>query len=258
VALEGREGGKGWGGSMTAAVYFIHTDDFDRYYIGSTGSPHTRRKHHFTQLRKGAHHCAPLQRTFAKLGEDALRFSVAATCQSRQAASQLEHDLLGFHFRKPGCLNVSSNGLMPAQCPEVVAKRNATLKGEAHRAKASTLARQWRQENPEAAKAADAKSAATRAGSTAWRAANKERSRQQAAQPGATAAFVERIARYYANGGVNGFAKSVVRIGCDGAEATFPSAQAAARATPGAHFSGISACCLGKRNSNGGYRWRFA
>lgn len=79
-----------------------------------------------------------------------------------------------------------------------------------------------------------------------------------AARPGAIEAFKERIARYYANGGVNGFAKAVVRIGEDGSETAFASASAAVRATPGTHISGISACCLGKRNINGGYRWRFA
>lgn len=242
---------------MNAAVYFIHTADFTHYYIGSTATPARRRKHHFTQLRAGKHHCQPLQRVFHKLGEQGLRFSVAATVDTRDAAAKLEHELLGFHFRKPGCLNVSSNGLMPAQCPHVVAKRNATLKGAEHRAKAAAAARAWRQRNPDAARESDEKSATTRR-SAACIEANRARGREHSARPGATEAFVARIHRYYANGGINGFAKAVIRIAVDASELRFASASAAAKATPGSHISGISACCLGKRNSNGGFRWRFA
>ena len=243
---------------MSGSVYFIHTADFSAYYVGSTGKIKTRRKHHLAALRVGKHHCQPLQRTFAKHGEDALIFSVAATTETRQAASELEHELLGFHFRKPGCLNVSSNGLMPAQCPEVVARRNATLKGQAHREKASTAAKAWRAANPERATAADAKSAATRRNSPAWGAANAERVRAINSTPEAVDAFKKRMERHRQTGALNGFAKAVIRIGNDGTQVRFASAAEAARATPGSHFGSISRCCLGQGKSSGGYGWWFA
>lgn len=243
---------------MSGVVYFIHTADFGAYYLGSTGKVKTRRKHHFAALRSGKHHCQPLQRTFAKHGEDALIFSIAAMTETRQAASELEHELLAFHFRKPGCLNVSSNGLMPAQCPDVVARRNVTLKGQAHRAKASEAAKAWRAANPDLAAAADAKSAATRRSSPAWSAANAERVRARNSTPEAVEAFKKRMERHRRTGAPNGFAKAVIRIGGDGTEVRFGSAAEAARATPTAHFGSISRCCLGQGKSSGGYGWRFA
>lgn len=114
-------------------VYLIHNDDMTRFYIGSTNSTKIRFKHHKSHLRHGKHHCTALQRSWDKYGEDAFSFTVILQGVTRKIASAKEHELLNMFFKKRGCLNISSNGLMSAQCPVVIAKRNDTLKSQKHR-----------------------------------------------------------------------------------------------------------------------------
>lgn len=242
---------------MLAAVYMLHTADFSHYYIGSTDDVKRRFKHHRSALRNNKHHCEALQRSFLKYGEAAFIFEVAREFGTIEEAREFEHQLLQENHGKPGCQNSSSSGMVAIPCPIVVARRNETLKSAAHRARASEKAKAWRTANPEKAREADAKSAATRRASEEWKQANADRAKARSQSPEAKERFRERIARYYANGGVNGFAKAVIRIAADGAETWFPSGTAAAAAV-GAHINSISRVCLGKGKIAAGYRWRFA
>jgi NUMOD4 motif/HNH endonuclease len=54
----------------------------------------------------------------------------------------------------------------------------------------------------------------------------------------------------------NPHSKPIVQISADGHERAFPGIMEAARQT-GLSFKHISACCLGKRKTHGGYQWRF-
>lgn len=238
-------------------VYMIHDVDFAHYYIGSSDDAKRRCKHHFSALRGGKHHCEALQRAFNKYGEEAFIFEVARDFAAIEAAREYEHQLLQDNHGKIGCLNSSSSGLVAHQCPVVVAKRNMTLKSAEHRARASEKAKAWRVANPDKAREADRKSAITRSTSEEWRRANAARVAARSSTAEAKAAFAERIAKFYANGGVNGFAKPVVRIADDGTETVFASGAAAALAV-GAHINGISRCCLGKGRTAAGFQWRFA
>lgn len=242
---------------MLAAVYMLHTADFSHYYIGSTDNPKRRMKGHLYDLRRDKHHCQALQRSFNKYGEYAFVFEIAREFSTIEEAREFEHQLLQENHGKPGCLNSSSSGLVSVPCPEITAKRIALLRSPEYRARASEKAKAWRAANPEKAKEHDARSASTRANSPAWRTANIERVKALSQTPEAKERFRERIARYYANGGVNGFAKAVIRIAADGTETWFPSGTAAAAAV-GAHINSISRVCLGKGKLAAGYRWRFA
>lgn len=236
-------------------VYFIHTPTFSHYYIGSTDKPSIRFKHHRANLRAGKHHNARLQRTFNKFGPGALLFSVAEATETREAAAQLEHELLAFHFRKPGCLNVSSSGLLAVPCPHVTQRRNEILRGIAHRTQASVLAKAWQEQNP--AKAQDRTNRLVQWGrSPGGRAARAAASKARGDTPESKAAFVARLARARAQG-MTPNAKPVIRIADDGTETRYPSAMTAMRET-GIHFNCISRVILGKGKRAGGYRWRAA
>lgn len=50
------------------------------FYIGSSLDVHARWSGHKSELRKGRHHCQPLQRAASKYGLDALTFTLLAEC----------------------------------------------------------------------------------------------------------------------------------------------------------------------------------
>ena len=65
--------------SYTCGVYRI-TSPSGRFYIGSSLSVEKRWRGHRSALRRGDHHCPPLQRAAEKYGVDALKFDVLAEC----------------------------------------------------------------------------------------------------------------------------------------------------------------------------------
>lgn len=243
--------------SIDGYVYFIHTIDFSHYYIGSTNNSKLRRKHHLSNLRGGRHCNERLQRAFIKHGEESLLFSVALKTKTREEAALIEQELLDFHYRKPGCMNVSSNGIMSANCPEVVLRRNATLKGITHRKSASDKALQWREKNPQLAIENDKKRTLARQNSATWKIQNSKRCKLQASSALSKEKFKQRIRVFYENGGVNAMSKPVIRISLDGSEVRYSSASEAIKNNPGLHANSVSRCRQGKGHTANGYRWRF-
>lgn len=239
-------------------VYFIHSVDFSHYYIGSTNNPKIRFKHHKTHLKLNKHCNDLLQRSFNKYGDDYFLYSIAEKLGDRNSASKVEQGLLDFHFRKPGCLNVSSNGIMSAQCPDVIALRNKTLKSPEHRNAASIAAKEWRTKNPEIALANDKKRLQARVGDPNWKSQNAKRVKKISSTEEAINIFKKRIEKFYANGGVNAMSKPVIQIFQDGTEITYVSASVAIKANPGVHANSISRCCKKIGKTAGGFKWRFA
>jgi hypothetical protein len=144
---------------------------------------------------------------------------------------------------------------MSAQCPDVIKKRNETLKSQEHRASASIKTKAWREANPEAAKMSDQKSAKTRA-TESFRQQNSERGKIASSKPGAKERFVARMQNFYANGGVVN-ARQVIRTEPCGTKTTYKSISEAARSL-GCHVNGISECCLGKRKYAMKSQWEYA
>lgn len=59
-----------------SGVYKIENELNGKVYVGQAANLNKRRLAHFHHLRRGTHHCVPLQRSFDKYGEDAFKFSV--------------------------------------------------------------------------------------------------------------------------------------------------------------------------------------
>lgn len=241
---------------MSGCCYMLITADHRYWYVGSTDNPKRRLKSHMSMLRAGKHHCQRLQRVFDSNRHGALEFKILVECASKSGAEEYEQEYLDFFFGKDECLNTSSNAFSAGLCPDVVAKRVAKVRRPEFRAAASEKARRWRAENPARAAEIDRRSASTRR-SEAARAANSARGALQASAPGAREAFIERMRRHRETGAIPN-ARPVIRVSPDGTETQFPSAAAAARATPGSAFQAISRVCRGQGKTNAGYGWRFA
>lgn len=63
--------------NFDCGIYTI-TSPSGRQYVGSARSFRARWHKHLRDLRRGQHHCAPLQRAYQKYGEGALRFAKVA------------------------------------------------------------------------------------------------------------------------------------------------------------------------------------
>lgn len=234
-------------------VYIIHTES--SFYIGSTDNFSRRVKAHRHTLRIGKHHCQPLQRSYNKHTETNFKVSIICFCDSGLAAMLIEQDLLDVYYGTRGCLNASSIAIMAARCPDVVDKRNITLRSQSHRNNASHKAKEWRIRNPEIAKLNDAKSAASRRNLN-WLKQNSDRVRIRNSTPEAKAIFTKRMRDFYNNGGVVN-ARPVVCIDFNGIETIYKSISFAAKNT-GAHSNAIWRCCKGISKTAGGLRWRYA
>jgi group I intron endonuclease len=231
-------------------VYLIHDTEMTHFYIGSTNSVYRRFKHHKSSLKRGKHHCIPLQRSWDKYGADAFKFTVILQDVTRSEASQKEHDLLSIFYRKAGCLNISSNGIMSAQCPDVIKKRNETLKSQEHRASASIKTKAWREANPEAAKMSDQKLSQV-GKSEAARKANSERSKLINSTDEAKNTFKKRMATIHEKN-----KKPVLSRSTDGKVTFYPSIVEASRIV-GIHVNAISNCCLGRARTSAGMEWEY-
>ncbi|WP_139236710.1 NUMOD3 domain-containing DNA-binding protein [Rugamonas rubra] len=70
----------GTGLPNASGIYSITNAVTGKFYIGSAVDLRKRRNSHFSLLRKGAHHSAKLQSSFAKHGEPAFSFQVLLLC----------------------------------------------------------------------------------------------------------------------------------------------------------------------------------
>ena len=63
-----------------AGVYQILCIENGNMYIGSSSNLYTRNKSHFSQLRRGVHHCDHLQKAFNKYGSDKFQWNILEYC----------------------------------------------------------------------------------------------------------------------------------------------------------------------------------
>ena len=89
------------------AIYKIRNVVNGKFYVGSTVDTRVRFQCHRRQLRKGKHHCLPLQYAWNKYGEDCFKFEVVEKVESADQLFEIENRWLEEHHGKPHCYNVS-------------------------------------------------------------------------------------------------------------------------------------------------------
>jgi group I intron endonuclease len=118
-------------------VYQITNVANRKFYVGSSVKPRTRFQTHRRQLRKGTHHCEPLQRAWDKYGEDCFRFKVIEQLDSVEAMHAAEDKWLIEHQGQPHCYNVGTRAvaffLGRTHTDEAKAKQSAGHAGMKHR-----------------------------------------------------------------------------------------------------------------------------
>lgn len=67
---------------MTQYIYIIENTVNGKFYIGRTNKPESRRRCHFSELRRGVHGNPRLQASFNKHGEAAFKFQVVDSAQA--------------------------------------------------------------------------------------------------------------------------------------------------------------------------------
>ena len=118
-------------------VYKIRNLANGKFYLGSSVKPRVRFQTHRRQLRKGTHHCHPLQRAWVKHGEDCFKFEIVEHVEERDALQASEGRWLEEHHGQPYCYNISKHpealwrGLRHTD--EAKAKVSAAQKGKQHR-----------------------------------------------------------------------------------------------------------------------------
>ena len=67
---------------MIEYIYIIQNTSNGKLYVGRTNNPSSRKRGHFSELRRGVHGNPKLQNAFNKYGEECFVFSVVETCSS--------------------------------------------------------------------------------------------------------------------------------------------------------------------------------
>lgn len=107
-----------------AVIYRIVNVVTDQFYIGSTDKPKRRKWEHWSELRRGAHHCRALQEAWLSYGEDAFEFEVVEDVGIQDKFITEDMHLLQ-HAGKPQCYNTALTSLSP---PSVTAQTAEKIK----------------------------------------------------------------------------------------------------------------------------------
>ena len=112
-----------------SAIYRILNVANDHFYIGSTINVRRRRWEHWDSLKRGMHHCAPLQAAWDEFGADAFEFEVLEEIPDGANVVDVEETYLLKHAGQPYCYNTAvSAHQSPSLMPRVRDKISATLK----------------------------------------------------------------------------------------------------------------------------------
>lgn len=90
---------------MTQVVYKIVNLVNDKFYVGSTNNQRERFRTHRNKLRRGVHHCAHLQASWNKYGEEKFAFKVISHVPDGESLQEAEDAWLISHVGKPHCYN---------------------------------------------------------------------------------------------------------------------------------------------------------
>lgn len=109
-------------------VYRILNVATDMFYVGSTSNHRRRKWEHWSQLKHGTHHCAPLQRAWDTYGEDAFEFEVLEECDDNQLP-HIEETYLIKYASSTACYNIAlSAHQSPALLKSVQVKISTSLR----------------------------------------------------------------------------------------------------------------------------------
>ncbi len=89
------------------AIYKIRNLVNGKFYVGSSVDTRVRFQNHRRHLRKGTHHCHPLQRAWNKYGEDFFKFEIVEKVTSSDDLHAAENRWLDEHHGKAYCYNLS-------------------------------------------------------------------------------------------------------------------------------------------------------
>ena len=90
---------------MTQVIYKIVNLVNDKFYVGSTNNQRERFRTHRNKLRRGVHHCAHLQASWNKYGEEKFTFKVIANVPDGESLQEAEDAWLISHVGKSHCYN---------------------------------------------------------------------------------------------------------------------------------------------------------
>lgn len=75
-------------------VYEIKNNVENKRYVGSTCHYHERMNRHRLELKKGIHHCAPLQEAYNALGTETLEYNILTTFDNEDEAREAEQAII--------------------------------------------------------------------------------------------------------------------------------------------------------------------
>ena len=104
-------------GRVIVGVYKLIHHDTGKFYIGSTGDFHTRRRKHIERLRSGIHHCKELQELYNETPHFVFELDSIGVNHSdpnvRERAYEREQALINEHWHNLLLLNKSRNVRYP-------------------------------------------------------------------------------------------------------------------------------------------------
>ena len=74
---------------MNSGIYTI-TGPSGKSYVGQSSALDSRIAGHKARLRRGEHHCRPLQAAWNKHGEAAFTFAIVMLCEGKDALNEAE------------------------------------------------------------------------------------------------------------------------------------------------------------------------
>jgi group I intron endonuclease len=95
-----------------SVIYRILNVVTDHFYIGSAGKPKRRKWEHWSELKKGVHHCHALQAAWTLYGEDAFEFEIIEVVAEADKFLIEDTHLLQ-HAGSPECYNTAMSSQVP-------------------------------------------------------------------------------------------------------------------------------------------------
>lgn len=98
---------------MSQVIYKIINLVNDKFYVGSTNNKNERFRTHRNKLRRGVHHCAHLQASWNKYGEEKFDFRVVQNVPDEESLQAAEDVWLTEHVGKQHCYNAGTRSGAP-------------------------------------------------------------------------------------------------------------------------------------------------
>ena len=203
-----------------SGIYVIKNTRNGRFYVGSSCDLRERKNTHFNELRQGKHRNKFLQRDYYKCNPEAFTFLVVLEVPREDLAVIEQTYLDRLYDKQQFCYNI-------AQKVDILEPFTHTPESR----RKISQARKGKPMHPNCTLA------------------QRQACNGKPLHPNTLKALRRKNVR----------GKSVCKLSTDGAVLeTYLSARVASQQNPGSSYQHISQCCLGKRQTNGGFRWTFA